>query len=1023
MKKLILVLCFSFALLSLTFADNPKLIQHGAISPDGSQFVFVYNFDLWLCSTQGGTAYPITYHPAKDFGPVWSDDGKFIYFSSNRDDNRNTYRIQFPNGEPVQITKSNRNASPSSFHNNILLLNYYKSPESWGEIFQMVVSTLNAPVQNGWDGGYQAVFSPNGEKIAYMKGHSGHRKLYRGPSNTQIWVKNADSPFGTTQLTEFSGADNFPQWLDNQNILFISDRNKKAEIFIKNINEPEHEAELFFSLKNQDVNFISTAKNDDKALIIADYNDFYILNTKDKSYEKIDVTLLGGDYHFSKNEIIKIDENILELETGYDGNLYLVSWGEILKKPKSFKGVENLTNTVQREKDIYMSPDSIHIAYTRIKNGFPHFEIKNLKSNEIIYSRISKEDPELYGFSPSGSKILFLDGKDIFQYNIENEKEKKLFSFNNGKQYWNSRFLNDEWIVTIENLYWNVNDLVLYNIEDDEFHKITYTAGWKRFVDITPDNEILFIDSGVLKKLPLTKPKAVFDEDIEDEDIEDEDKKDEEDKSKKDETADLNINFDNIRYRAETFINTDGDIYTAQLSPDKKTLIYSVRSENWKYSIWKTGLKGEDKNKIADRHLAYRWSKDSKNLFAMHDKRISEMSLDGKLEPISFSDELIFEKPELYEALFREAWLVLQNGFYDPEHHGFDWDKAYEKYLPYAANVKNNIDFQAVVQMLLSELSASHLGYWGIENEYDPENAKSSGYLGLIYDFSYTGKGYKVKEIILNGPCDIKGADINPGDYIVKINGESVNEKTTLGELLWRRIGRKTEITTAQSPNSKKTKSFFVKPVSQWQEKNLYYDHMVNKRKKYVEEKSGGKIAYFHIQAMNEPSYERFEQEFLSEIYNKKGIIIDVRDNGGGHTHDKVLELITKKPLMLSKGRWDDSYKTEPYGAFSGPAALLINQWSYSDAEIFPAIFKEAGRGTVIGVPTNGSVIGTGGRNLMDGSFVRMPFHGWYYKDKTNMENNPVQPDIFVENTPEDIYKNYDRQLNKAIEHILEDIE
>ena len=55
---------------------------------------------------------------------------------------------------------------------------------------------------------------------------------------------------------------------------------------------------------------------------------------------------------------------------------------------------------------------------------------------------------------------------------------------------------------------------------------------------------------------------------------------------------------------------------------------------------------------------------------------------------------------------------------------------------------------------------------------------------------------------------------------------------------------------------------------------------------------------------------------------------------------------------------------------------------------------------------------------MLDGSFVRLPFRGWYVRDAkhTNMEHNGCPPDYPVENLPGDFVTGLDRQLEKAIE-------
>jgi tricorn protease len=103
---------------------------------------------------------------------------------------------------------------------------------------------------------------------------------------------------------------------------------------------------------------------------------------------------------------------------------------------------------------------------------------------------------------------------------------------------------------------------------------------------------------------------------------------------------------------------------------------------------------------------------------------------------------------------------------------------------------------------------------------------------------------------------------------------------------------------------------------------------------------------------------------------------------------------------------------------------VLQNWRSASNAEMFPAGFRALGLGKVIGTPTAGAVIGTGSYALIDGSTVRTPGVGVFLadRDRTNMENFGVPPDILVENSPEDHLAGKDRQLEVAVQELLKEL-
>ena len=216
------------------------------------------------------------------------------------------------------------------------------------------------------------------------------------------------------------------------------------------------------------------------------------------------------------------------------------------------------------------------------------------------------------------------------------------------------------------------------------------------------------------------------------------------------------------------------------------------------------------------------------------------------------------------------------------------------------------------------------------------------------------------------------------------------------------------------------------------------YDNWVEERRGLVNEYSKGKLGYLHIQGMNWSSFERFERELMAAGYGKDGIVIDVRWNGGGWTTDYLMSVLTVRQhaYTIPRGATDDLDADHlkfremypfserlPLASWTKPSIAICNESSYSNAEIFSHAFKTLGIGTLVGQPTFGAVISTGGWGLMDGSFVRMPFRAWYVKaTEENMEHIPATPDLLVDHMPAYKAKNEDPQLRKAVEQLLSEM-
>jgi tricorn protease len=203
---------------------------------------------------------------------------------------------------------------------------------------------------------------------------------------------------------------------------------------------------------------------------------------------------------------------------------------------------------------------------------------------------------------------------------------------------------------------------------------------------------------------------------------------------------------------------------------------------------------------------------------------------------------------------------------------------------------------------------------------------------------------------------------------------------------------------------------------------NLRYERWVKERREQVDKFSGGRVGYLHIKAMDQPSLAKFKKE-LAEFRHKEGLVIDQRWNGGGNIEQELLAILVQRPYEVWQPRGVEPTE-RPFNGYFGPKVVVQNWRSASNAEMFPAGFRALGLGKVVGTPTMGAVIGTGSYSLIDGSTIRTPGVGVFLADsaRTNMENHAVQPDILVENTPEDNLAGHDRQIEVAVREVLKDL-
>jgi C-terminal processing protease CtpA/Prc len=158
------------------------------------------------------------------------------------------------------------------------------------------------------------------------------------------------------------------------------------------------------------------------------------------------------------------------------------------------------------------------------------------------------------------------------------------------------------------------------------------------------------------------------------------------------------------------------------------------------------------------------------------------------------------------------------------------------------------------------------------------------------------------------------------------------------------------------------------------------------------------------------------------DLYQKDGLILDLRYNTGGNVHDEVLKFLSQKTYLRWKYREGKLTPQSNFGPSDKPIVLMINEQSLSDAEMTAAGFKALKLGKIIGMPTYRWIIFTSGAGLVDGSFVRLPSWGCYSLDGNDLELTGVAPDMLVPLNFNDKINKRDPQLDKAIEEVLKQL-
>lgn len=399
----------------------------------------------------------------------------------------------------------------------------------------------------------------------------------------------------------------------------------------------------------------------------------------------------------------------------------------------------------------------------------------------------------------------------------------------------------------------------------------------------------------------------------------------------------------------------------------------------------------------------------------------------GKVDGQAIDDKQRIDLRVQAGQKFTEAARVLGALFYHPTMKGLDWPAVSERYLALAKQTRTGEEFSYVGMRLLGELNASHLGVFG--GAEPAALSESVGRLGVdAVSALAPGRVFQVTGVVPQGPASSGPMALKLGDMITAIDFVPFGELDSLDSRLRGKVGKEVTVTFLRRLNDGDERvelNALLTPTSYERDTTNRYDWWVQRNAEMVKEWSGGKLGYLHIRGMSEPSLVDFERDLYAAADGKEGLLVDVRNNGGGWTADRILASLVSPAHAYTVPRGasvnKDAYPRDRLfiQRYTKPVNMLCNEKSFSNAEIVSHAFKHLKRGSLCGQRTYGGVISTDAFTLIDGTTVRLPFRGWFLSDGTDMENNGATPDVLTVQTPEDESASMDRQLKDAVDDLL----
>ncbi len=1048
MKKLILIAI----LISIDLFAQNTVLRFPAISPDGKEILFSYQGDIWKAPAEGGEAIRLTVNEANDVRPRWSQNGKQIAFSSNRYGNYDIFTMDISGRNVKRITFRSSDDLINDFRKNRLLFvtsRDFRQVE-WAYEIHAVSQEGGTPERILDAVGDMPALSPDGRYLAYVSGVCRiERENYRGPANRDIWVFDTGNK-KFIRITNFEGNDFMPRWTNDGALYFISSRNGKYNIFRTKINSNKPPRQIT-DFDDDGVFYFDVNANGETA-VIERAGKIYKLNIPAGEVEKLNFTV-GNDFRKPNEKFVRASSGVEEFAVSPSGKYSaFVIRGEIfVTRNNNKKTAVNITVSPYRERSPQWLNDSTIVYVSDESGNYEIYAVNPASGKDFLHSlefpkrkltETEKDEKELK-ISPDKEKIAYVEG---------NGKLVVVRIDKNGELGEKSVLL-DGWAMP-EGIAWSPDSKWLaYSLVDLDGNDEIYIQDAEGKIDPinvsmhpkgdyepfwTPDGSKLLFRSernngdfdiwfAWLNKNDWLKSKRDWEEDENDKGN---GKKSKKEKTKKQKSKPIKIDLDNIHERLVQVTSLNGDELSPVSSADGKTIYFTSKTPTSKgrdlFKINWDGSKIELVTKGGKSPRQLQLSSDYKTIFMnVKGGKIAKLKNGSKLDYISFKAKYKIDFKAERKQIFNEAWRALASGFYDPQFHGRDWKKLREKYEPIALAASTYEDFRYIFNIMLGQIDASHMGL------YPPRNGKNEETTGLLgIEIQPVEEGVKIMRVIPGTPADRRESRLYEGEIITAVNGRRLTQNVNFYSCFVNAAEEKVSLQVKNADGEERT--VVIRPVSSVGEQ--LYREWVERERALVEKFSDGKLGYLHIKAMGWNNFEAFDRDLTAAGYGKEGLVIDVRYNGGGWITDYLLTVLNYKQhaYTIPRGATEslENHKAFrahypfgerlPYSAWTKKSVALCNSRSYSNAEIFSHAYKTLDIGTLVGEATFGAVISTGGVDLIDGSYVRLPFRAWYVlKTDENMEHGPAVPDVEIENPQNWKIGENDYQLKKAVEILL----
>lgn len=1066
-KSLLLVLAAFVCLPALAWAGvSARFMQYPTIS--GDTIVFTYEGDLWSVPAAGGAARRLTSHPGTEEAAKFSPDGKTLVFTGEYDGAPSLYTMPASGGAPRRLTWFGAAVQAVAWTPDGKKVVFRSSHEA---TFRPMARLYSVPADGGFpealpmDRGILCSFSPDGARLAYNRRgiEEYYWKRYTGGRYVDLWLYD----FATrqyTQLTDYVGKSAYPMYAAGR-LYFVSDRGAKGVSNLYTIDTATKKAEPATTFDDFDVQWPST---DGRRIVFVRGGRLTVFDPATGASKAVDVEVPSDRWQLAERTIDARDY-IQAFSVSNDGRTAVFeARGDVFLVPADERRPTlNLTATPgTRERHPQLSPDGKKVAFFSDKGGSYQLYVTDAAAGQKWEALTTDLDRTVYHleWSPDGSKILF-GNKDFALFYVD-VATKKLTRFASSNQMKNDEFFwevsdyswspDGKWIAYSFVQFNRNNRVFLYSLEQNRSFPVTgdffdslnpsfdadgeylYFLSYRNFdtrIDIFEDDHVIEHPVQVMAVQLKAGQRPPHDPDP-----------------------------DRVKKGAEPFrVDVAGlasRVYPLPIPPglyfhlkagkgfvtyaslptygeaETEELFKPGGAEKWTLHLFDMASR---KDVAAEGAIVdWKMSANREQLIARRSGGAFHVTTPERIaaNPKSLGPKLSLDQLTVrvrpvdeWTQIFNDTWRWYREFFYDSNMHGRDWKRLGDTLRPMVRDLSSRADLNWLLSQMVGDLDVSHTyvggGDMGPQRAPDPRT-----YTGLIgADLQADpGGGFRLAKIFgptaysadLTSPLVRPDVDVKEGDFLVAVNGHALQAGDNPYRYLQVTKGERVRLSVNSKATIEGARTYDVEPLRS--ESALRYNRWLADNIDSVLKASNGDIGYMHIQAMGTNNVGQFDKFWRAFRY-KKGLVIDVRGNGGGWTEYFIIDKLERKMTAYNVLRGMEPFRY-PGSTTTGPIAVITNEYNGSDGEAFVEHFKARKLGTVIGVPSWGGLVGILNRQLTIDNGTVEQSNNAFYNDQGRwlVESHGADPDIVLDNDPASASAGRDAQLERAIEELQKQI-